>query len=49
MRKTRFYLAGLFAFLLGMPLTEKAFGQTGDIISSAISLAGAIANSAGAS
>ena len=48
-RKTRFYLAGLVAFLIGVPLTEKAFGQTGDIISAAIGLAGAIANSAGAS
>ena len=48
-RKMRFYLAGLFAFLIGMPLTEKAFAQTGDIIFSSLSLAAAIANSAGAS
>jgi hypothetical protein len=48
-RKTRFYLAGLVAFLIGVPLTEQAFGQTGDIISASIQLAAAIANSAGAS
>ncbi len=49
MRKTRFYLAGLVAFLLGMPLTEKAFAQGEDIVTSAIDLGLAIANSAGGS
>jgi hypothetical protein len=49
MRKTHLYLAGLFAFLLGMPLTEKAFAQGTDIVTSAIDLGLAIANSAGQS
>ncbi len=48
-RKTRFYVAGLFAFLLGMPLTEKAFAQGEDIVTAALNLGLAIANSTGAS
>jgi hypothetical protein len=47
--KLRVYAAGLLAFLIGVPLTEKAFGQIGDVIVSSIDLAGAIANSARAS
>ena len=49
MRRTRIYVAGLLAFLLGVPLTEQAFGQVEDIVAASFSLAGAIANSAGAS
>ncbi len=49
LRKMRLYGAGLIAFLLGMPLTEQAFAQTGDIVSAAISLAGTIIDSAGRS
>ena len=47
--KLRLYVAGVVAFLIGMPLTERAFGSTGDIISSSVDLAGAIMNSAGRS
>ena len=47
--KLRFYVAGVVAFLIGVPLTERAFGQTGDIISASLDLAGAIASSAGQS
>ncbi len=47
--KLRIYMAGLLAFLIGVPLTEKAFGQIGDIVSSSFGLAGAIAQSAEAS
>ncbi len=47
--KLRIYTAGLLAFLIGVPLTEKAFGQAGDIVSASLGLAGAIASSAGAS
>ena len=49
MKKLRLYTAGLVAFLIGIPLTEQAFGQTGDIISASFDLFGAIANSAGRS
>ena len=45
--KLRWYSAGLLAFLVGVPLTEKAFGQAGDIVNASLDLAGAIANSAG--
>lgn len=48
-RKMRLCLAGLVAFLLGMPLTEQAFAQGQDIISASFGLAGAIADSAGKS
>lgn len=48
--KLRYYAAGLVAFLIGMPLTEKAFAQTaGDIVAASLSLADAIGASAGAS
>jgi len=42
--KPRLYMAGLIAFLLGVPLTEKAFGRTEDIVWTAFDLAGAIAD-----
>lgn len=45
MNRIRFYLAGLAAFLVGVPLTEKAMAQTGGIIFSSIDLAAAIASS----
>jgi hypothetical protein len=48
-RKMRLYIAGLLAFLIGMPLTEQAFAQTGDIINASLGLAGAIVDSAGRS
>ncbi len=44
--KLRMYTAGLLAFLIGVPLTEKAFGQVGDIVNYSFGLAGAIAQSA---
>ena len=45
--RMRWYAAGFLAFLIGVPLTEKAFGQgTGDIVYASLNLAGAIANSA---
>lgn len=47
--KLRFYLAGLVAFLIGVPLTEQAFGQAGPIVGGSFGLAGAIADSAGGS
>jgi len=47
-QKLRLYMAGLVAFLVGMPLTEKAFGSifgdAGDIAGSAIDLGFSIAN-----
>lgn len=49
LKKLRLYTAGLVAFLIGIPLTEQAFGQTGDIISASFDLAGAIADSVGRS
>ncbi len=45
--RLRTILAGLAAFLIGIPLTERAFGQTGDVIFSSLNLADAIADSAG--
>ncbi len=47
--RLRLYMAGLVAFLMGVPLTEKAYGQVGDIVGGSLSLAGAIAESAGGS
>jgi hypothetical protein len=47
--KLRFWMAGVVALLVGIPMTEKAMAQPGDIIYSGLRLAGAIANSAGAS
>lgn len=49
MKKLRLYVPGLLAFLIGIPLTEQAFGQAGSIISASFDLAGAIASSAGRS
>jgi hypothetical protein len=49
MSKWRLYAAGVLAFVLGVPLTERAFGQTGDIINAAIDLTDAIIASAGRS
>ena len=47
--RLRWYTAGLLAFLIGVPLTEKAFAQAGDIVANAIGLGFAIADSAGRS
>lgn len=47
MRRIQYYLAALAAFLLGMPLTQKAFAQVGDIIWASLDLADAIVDSAG--
>jgi hypothetical protein len=49
LKKLRLYAAGLLAFLVGVPLTEQAFAQVGDIVQSSFDLAGAIAASAGRS
>lgn len=49
LKKLRLYAAGLLAFLVGMPLTEQALAQTGDIISASLDLAGAIGSSVGKS
>jgi hypothetical protein len=46
LHKIRLYVAGLFAFLIGVPLTERAFAGTGDIIDASVGLAGAIVDSA---
>lgn len=43
--KIRVYMAGLIAFLLGMPLTTKVFADGGDIWSSAWDLGWSIADS----
>ena len=43
-QRLRFYMAGLVAFLVGMPLTEKAFGYVNDIAGSAIDLGLSIAS-----
>jgi len=49
LKKLHLYLAGLVAFLLGFPLTEKAFGQdgngnvggeVGDLVNAAMALSG---------
>ena len=44
--KLRLYMVGLVAVLLGIPLTERAFGADGYIFDTAISGAFAIAESA---
>lgn len=49
MKRMRMYLAGLVAFLVGIPLTEQAFAQTGDILEGAWQLGLGIANLAGRS
>lgn len=48
-KKLRLYAAGLLAFLVGVPLTERALAQTEDIIYSSLGLAAAIVDSAGQS
>lgn len=47
LRKWRLYAAGVLAFLLGIPLTERAYGQVDDIVRASAALAQAIAESAG--
>lgn len=42
-------LAALVAFLMGVPLTERALAQPGDIIGASLGLADAIIDSAGES
>lgn len=49
MQRFRLYAAAVVAFLLGVPLTEKAMAQTGDIVFAGLNLADAIADSAGQS
>ena len=49
MKKLRLYAAGVVAFLIGMPLTERAFAGTSGVIDASVDLAGAIMNSAGRS
>lgn len=49
MSRMRLFMAGLVAFLVGMPLTEKAvaysdYGSTMDIIGASASLALSLAN-----
>lgn len=48
-QRFRLLTAGVAAFLLGVPLAERASGQTLDVIFSSLNLAGAIADSAGRS
>lgn len=44
------YAAGVLAFLLGVPLTQRAFAQEGfDIFFASLDLAGAIADASGGS
>jgi hypothetical protein len=43
-KKWRIYLAGLVAFLIGFPLTERAFGGVTDIITSGFDLGFSIAD-----
>jgi hypothetical protein len=47
MNRIRLWSAGVIAFLVGVPLTEKAYGQGFDIVTASIDLALAIADSAG--
>lgn len=47
--RTRLWAAGLVAFLLGFPFTEKVFAGAGDIVQSSLDLGLAIADSAGGS
>ncbi|MCC6358699.1 MAG: hypothetical protein IT450_08145 [Phycisphaerales bacterium] len=49
MTRFRLYVAGVFAFLLGIPLTQEAVAQTRDIVRSSFGLAGAIADASGGS
>ena len=43
-KRLRIYLAGLVAFMVGIPLTEKAFGVVDDIAWEGLDLGLAIAN-----
>ena len=45
--RIRLWAAGLVAFLLGFPMTEKVIAGTSDIFESSIGLGLAIADSAG--
>ncbi len=45
-RRMRLWFAGLIAFAIGFPFSEKAFGQEGDVVTSSIELGLAIADSA---
>ena len=45
--RIRLWTAGLVAFLLGFPMTERALAQSSDFIESSIGLGLAIADSAG--
>jgi hypothetical protein len=47
--RLRLYLAGLVAFLIGVPLSEEAFGQAGDIVRGSLFLTRGIIDSAGGS
>jgi hypothetical protein len=47
--RLRLFAAGVAAFLVGVPLTERAFGQVFEIIDASIALGVAIADSAGGS
>ncbi|MFN0137220.1 MAG: hypothetical protein ACKVS9_14015 [Phycisphaerae bacterium] len=47
--RIRLWLAGLAAWMVGVPLTQKAYGQAGDIIDASIGLGLSIADSAGGS
>ena len=48
--RLRLYAAGLLAFLLGIPLTQRALAQDGwDIFFSSLNLADAIGNASGGS
>lgn len=47
--RVRFWAAGLVAFLLGFPFSEKVFARTSDLIGSSIDLGLSIADSAGGS
>ncbi|HOO17922.1 MAG TPA: hypothetical protein PK920_13770 [Phycisphaerae bacterium] len=45
-KRLRVLAAGVAAFLVGVPLTERAFGQVFDIVEASIELGLAIADSA---
>ncbi len=49
MKRIRMYAAGLLAVLLGVPLTEKAFAQTGDILYSVFGITAAAIDASGGS
>ncbi len=42
LKRMRLLMAGVVAFIVGVPLTEKAYGQVGDVIFGSLDLAGAI-------